>query len=270
MWRCSSCSTRVKPLTKPGYRPWSFGVLEDQALPGHRQDPLGDHVVGDDALDEQLQVVGLGLDPVGDVAQRVVEEEVPGADVEQLLLDLADAGAQVVRVERHHLGHPAVEEDGVAHLVDELGREEGLDLAVRRGQQERGQVGGDALLADVEAAEAEGRLQLRLGRRLHPVLLVDREVELVGAPVLPLPQRVELLVVHQAALGPAGLGLGRITGVRARAVGAARGPRAPGGALRTGRGAGEPRARARVRRRPRRGPSSGRPGSPGESLRAAR
>jgi hypothetical protein len=89
----------------------------------------------------------------------------------------------------------------VAHLVHELGREEGLDLAARRRQQERGEVGGDPLFSHVEAAEAEGRVQLGFGRRHQPLLLVDGEVELVRAPVLSLPERVELLVVHEAAAG---------------------------------------------------------------------
>ena len=136
------------------------GVLDDDPLARHRQHPLGDHVVGDDALDEELEVVGLVLDPVGDLAQRVVEEEVPRT--EHPVLDLVQPLAEVAGLEPHHLGHPAVEEDGVAHLVDELGREEGLDLPARRGEQERRQVGGDPLLADVEAAEAEGGVRLRL------------------------------------------------------------------------------------------------------------
>ena len=52
----------------------------------------------------------------------------------------------------------------MAHLVDELGGEEGLDLAAGGGEQERSEVGGHPLLADVEAAEAEGGVLLGLGR----------------------------------------------------------------------------------------------------------
>ena len=49
---------------------------------------------------------------------------------------------------------------------------------------------------------------LRLARRGHPLLLVDREVELVRPPVLALPERVELAVVEQAAaVADAALGL---------------------------------------------------------------
>ena len=88
-----------------------------------------------------------------------------------------------------------------------------LGAASRNGRQ----VGGDPLLADVEAADAEGGVPLRLGGADQPVLAVDREVELVRAPVLPLPERVELLVAHQPALrAPA---LGRIAGVAGGAVG---------------------------------------------------
>ena len=77
-----------------------------------------------------------------------------------------------------------------------------------RRQQERREVGRHALLADVERAEAPDRGLLRLARRGHPLLLVDREVELGGLPVLALPEGVELAVVEQpAAVAHAALGV---------------------------------------------------------------
>ena len=113
------------------------------------------------------------------------------------LLHLAHPAAQVVGRERHHLGAEAVEEGGVARLVHELGGEEQLDLAAGGGLQERREVGRHALLPHVERAEAPDRVLLRRGRRGQPVLAVHAEVELVGAPVLALPERVELAVVEQ-------------------------------------------------------------------------
>src|SRR5687767_10183867 len=119
----------------------------------------------------------------------------------------------------------------MAHLVDELRGEKRLDLPGGSRQQEGGEVGGDPLLADIEAAEAVGRVLLRVGGRLDPVLLVDREVELVRLPVLALPERVELLVAHQATLGPLGAA---VLGARVAWAGSVRrNLRAPGsGSLR--------------------------------------
>jgi hypothetical protein len=132
MWRCSSCSTRLKPLVEARIEVVVGRVLDHDPLAGHRQHPLGDHVVGDDSLDEQLEIVGLRLDSVGDLAQRVVEEEVPGT--EHPLLDLMQPVPEASRLEGHHLARPAIEEDRVAHLVDQLSCEERLDLPTRRGQ----------------------------------------------------------------------------------------------------------------------------------------
>ena len=82
----------------------------------------------------------------------------------------------------------------MAGLVDELRRQEDLDLTVRRRQHERREVGGHPLLSDVEIAERPDRVALPVTGRRQPVLLVDREVDLVGLPVLALPECVELLV----------------------------------------------------------------------------
>src|SRR3954471_21682760 len=66
-------------------------------------------------------------------------------------------------------------------------------------------------------------MDLRLARRRHPLLPVDGEVDLVRAPVLALPERVELGVVEQAvgALAPGaactGMGVGARLGPAPRA-----------------------------------------------------
>jgi hypothetical protein len=155
--------------------------------------------------------------PVGDVAQAVVEEEVPGA--EHRRLGLLQARAHVIGRHRHHLGGPAVEEDRVPRLVDQLRGEEHLHLAARRREDEGRQVGSHPLLTDVEARHRPRRVALRLRRRGKPVLTVDREVELVGAPVALLPQRVELLVAHQVVALARGTALGGVDRPRHRAVG---------------------------------------------------
>ena len=187
-------------------------------------------MVGGDPLDEQVEVVGLRLDAPGHVAQAVVEDLAPRR--EQDLLDLAHPAAEVVRREAHHLGAEAVEEGGVARLVHELRGQEQLDLAGGSRLQEGREVGGHALLADVEGAEAPDRGLLGLARGDDPLLAVDREVELRGLPVLALPERVELAVVEQAVA------------VRGR-LPTRTGRRAPPGA-----GAAWPRASARRRPRP--------------------
>src|SRR3954451_12969634 len=199
-----------EPLLEARVRRVVLHVLEDEALARHGEHALDDQVVGRDPLDEQLEVLRVRLDAVGDLAQAAVEDVEPGAL--HALLELHKAPAQVVRIQSHHLGAEAVEEDGVARLVDELRCEEGLDLPARRGQEERGEVGGHALLAYVERAEAPGRVLLRLGRRRQPLLAVDAEVELVRAPVLALPERVQLAVAHEVAAAP-GVAGGLVRGV---------------------------------------------------------
>src|SRR5204863_2687254 len=67
---------------------------------------------------------------------------------------------------------------------------------------------------------------LGLGWADQPVLSIDREVELMGAPVLTLPERIELLIAHQSALAPASLG--RIPGVARCPVAARLAPPASG------------------------------------------
>ena len=76
-------------------------------------------------------------------------------------------------VRADHLAVEAVEEDAVARLVRDLGGEEDPLIVGRRGDRERQQLRGHALLADEELGEEEE----------HPAPLLVREV--VG--VLPLP-----------------------------------------------------------------------------------
>jgi hypothetical protein len=138
-------------LAEAGVEPVLQHVLADQRLARHGQEPLDHHVVDGDALHEEAEVVRLGLDPVRHVAQPVVEHVVEGAG--QRPLDLAHPPAQVLRGQAHDLGAEPVEEGGVAGLVHQLGGKEQLDLPAWGGLQERREVGGHPLLADVERAE---------------------------------------------------------------------------------------------------------------------
>src|SRR5207253_11497437 len=64
------------------------------------------------------------------------------------------------------------------------------------------------------------RLRLRLRRRHQPLLLVDREVDLVGPPVLPLPEGVEILVAQQLRPGLAPRAFRFVAGVALSGPGA--------------------------------------------------
>ena len=87
----------------------------------------------------------------------------------------------------------AVEERDVARLVGDLGAEEDAHLLVGRGAHHRPELVGDALLADEERRQAVHALEaLLLGDALVPVDPVLREVEVLRAPLLALPQLVEL------------------------------------------------------------------------------
>ena len=138
-------------------------VVADQRLAGHGQEALDDHVVGRDALHEQLEVVRASPGCGAATSRRPSSNTSRHGDSSICSTSRMPA-AEVVGVERHHLGAEAVEEGGVARLVHELGGEEQLDLAGGRRLQERREVGRHALLADVERAEAPDRVLLRLAR----------------------------------------------------------------------------------------------------------
>ena len=224
-------------------------------LAGHREHSLDHHVVGDDALDEQVEVVGPGLDLLARcrAAGRRTPSAMPAACISSISREPA---ADVLGLERHHLGHEAVEEGGVARLVDELRGEEDLDLA--RSAPRARTAPGRRPRAPRRCRSSTTTRSCRswlIDRRREPLLLVDREVDLVRPPVLPLPERVQVLVAHQLRRPCAArlsTGAGR-PGRRPRR----RPRRAPGRAPVLDRAPGGPRARARRRRGPPSARSSG-------------
>jgi hypothetical protein len=89
--------------------------------------------------------------------------------------------------------HEALEEDGVARLVDLLGREELLVLLERRGVDVRAQAVGDRVLAvEEERVEPQRPAPLLGGHALVPVDPVPGQVDLRRAPVPALPPRVQV------------------------------------------------------------------------------
>ena len=123
----------------------------------------------------------------------------------QVLARLRQAVLEVVRLEHADLVVEAVEEAHVARLVGDLGAEEDAHLLGGRGAHHRAELLGHLLLADEERAEAVHALEALLrGDALVPVDPVLREVDVLGGPLLALPEVVELVVaeqVHLAAVG---------------------------------------------------------------------
>ena len=223
MWRCSSRSTSEKPFAEARVQVVVLHVLEDQPLAGHREHALDDQVVGADALDEQVEVVGSGLDPVGDVAQAVVERRRarPGSSSPRARACARAGRPPTAPSPRRRSGRrtrcaaprPRAAWRGTARP--------------RRSAPPAGTAPGPPSRAPRRCRTSPGSRPCApagLGRRRHPLLLVDREVELVRLPVLLLPQRVELAVVEQLAAGRAACPRTRAPGSPcpgdARAVGA--------------------------------------------------
>ena len=180
--------------------------------PGEGQHPLDDHVVERDRLDQRLEVLGLAREVVDAALQHLVEELVElGVHV---LARLGEAALEVVGLEHADLVVEAVEEAHVARLVGDLRAEEDAHLLGGRGAHHRAELLGHLLLADEERAEPVHALEaLLLGDALVPVDPVLREVEVLGRPLLALPEVVELRVaeqVHLAAVG--GLQKARVAG----------------------------------------------------------
>jgi hypothetical protein len=86
----------------------------------------------------------------------------------------------------------------VARLVGDLGGEEDPLVLGRRCAHDRAELVGDALLADEERRQPVHALEALLGiDALVPVDPVLAEVEVLGPPLLALPERVQLLVAEQ-------------------------------------------------------------------------
>ena len=142
---------------------------------------------------------------LGELGARAVAPQLGGHAVEVLeRLDEAVGQLAAGRLEAARdrpvaraddLVHEALEQHGVARLVDLLGGEEVLLLLARRGVDERREVVGDGVLAVEEQRVVPQRgLALEVGELLVPVLAILREVVLHRAPVALLPARVEVLV----------------------------------------------------------------------------
>ena len=93
----------------------------------------------------------------------------------------------------------------MAGLVGDLGAEEDPLLLGGRGAHDRAELVGDLLLADEEGGEPVHPLEALLG--VDPLVPVDpvlREVEVLGRPLLALPEHVELAVVEELGLAAVG------------------------------------------------------------------
>src|SRR5919198_1963021 len=122
-------------------------------------------------------------------------------------------GESVRAVVDPHLAVEAVEEANVARFVGDLRREEDALLLRRAGAHDRPQLVRDPLLADEEPRQPVHALEPLLGRdSLVPVDPVAAEVEVLGAPLLALPEQVELLVGEELRLAAVGRFLKRGVG----------------------------------------------------------
>jgi hypothetical protein len=135
---------------------------------------------------------------------------------------LLQAFLERVRLEDAHLLVEAVEELDVARLVGDLGAEEDALLLGGRGAHHWAELLGHALLADEERRQAVHALvALLLRDALVPVDPVLGEVDVLHAPLLALPEVVELGVGEEVGLAAIrGLHDGRIA--RGLEVGALR------------------------------------------------
>ena len=166
-------------------------VVLDEVLAGLREGGLDDDVVERHALGElgprpvAAQLVGVAVE---------VLERAPEA-VRQLRLDRTQPAGDVALAEPGDLVHEALEEDGVARLVDLLRGEEILLLLTGSGVDERREVVRDGVLAPEEEGVVPQRgLALVGAEDLLPLAPVLDEVELGRAPVPALPAGVQVVV----------------------------------------------------------------------------
>ena len=143
---------------------------------------------------------GSTREPVGALLQHLVEE--PPEVLVEVLGGLLEHLRELVGLEHADLAVEALEEAHVAGLVGDLRAEEDFLVLGGRGAHDRPELLGDFLLADEEGGEPVHALEaLFLVELLVPVLAVAAEVELLGLPLLALPEQVELLVGEQLDLG---------------------------------------------------------------------
>ena len=159
-------------------------VAADEVLAGLRERGL-DHDVVERHRRRELRGRAVGAQLVGHRVEAV--EDLAKAGVSCGLIVCRPLAMRAV-ADPADLLHEALEEDGVAGLVDLLGGEEVLLLLARRGVDVRGEVVRDRVLAPEEQAVVpQRRLALELGEVLSPLAGVLGEVELGGAPVAALP-----------------------------------------------------------------------------------
>jgi hypothetical protein len=178
-------------------------VVDDEVLAREGQHPFDDHVVDRHRLDERLEVIGGRREPVHAALEQVVEQLVElGVEV---LARLRETPVQVVGLEDADLAIEAIEERDVPSLVGDLGAQEHAHVLVGAGAHHRSQLRSDALLADEEGAQPVHPLVALLGvHALVPVDAVLGEVDVLGGPLLALPQLVELPVGQQLCLAAVG------------------------------------------------------------------
>src|SRR4051794_16510923 len=131
-----------------------------------------------------------------------------------MLVEGLEALRQVLGpLEHADLAEEAVEEADVASLIGDLGAEEDPLGLGRAGAHDRAELVGDLLLTDEEAREPVHPLEALLRRDLLvPVDLVLREVEVLGEPLLLLPEVVELGVVEELDVASAAFLKGGVRG----------------------------------------------------------
>jgi hypothetical protein len=120
----------------------------------------------------------------------------------QLGLDRVEPRGDGAVADPTRLVHEAIEENGVARLVDLLGREKVL-LLLRRRRVDVGReaVGHRILSPEEEGIVPERRPTLEVGELLLPLAAVLGEVDLGCPPVAALPARVEVRVADRIGGG---------------------------------------------------------------------
>src|SRR3954453_7820338 len=231
----------VEALDESRQRAVLLVVADDEVLAGQGEHSLDDHVVERDGLHQRLEVAGVAGELVDAGLEQVIEELVElGVEVRARLLETA---REAVGLEHADLLVEAVEERDVAGFVRDLRAEEDAHLLGGRRAHHRAELLGHLLLADEERAEPVHALVLLVVGKALPVEPVLGEVEVLRAPLLALPELVQLAVgeeLHVAAIR--GLHDGRIAGglevlpVGAASRGIAHGRLPLLGAVRSGKG----------------------------------
>ena len=190
----------AEPLDEGGQRPFLLVEVHDEVLAGEGQHPLDHHVVERHRLDHRLGVLRFLRQPLGPRAEHLVEE--PAEVVVQVLGGLTEHVRQPVGLEHADLPIEALEEADVAGLVGDLGAEEDFLVLGRCRPHDRPELLGHLLLADEERRQPVHPLEaLFLRDPLMPVDPVLGEVQLLGLPLLPLPEVIQLPVAEQLDVG---------------------------------------------------------------------